>query len=364
MGFEFGSYNGICSEVALIVCPMLGSDLGLDTACYSRNVEINSTIIFQPATCFIHIAALVMTAIMVYHVRSKYTAVGRKEIVLFFYLYATSEILAIFLDSAIIPTYSTAYPIFAAIYVGLSTAIYWCLLINGFVGFQFAEDGTPKSLWFLRISTAILFVIGFLVAIGTFKSVGGLSPTKQAGLWVIQLLFPVICVAIYVVSQVILVMRTLDDRWPLGDIAFGVAAFVAACVLMFGFSTQICVGVKHYIDGTFFGTLCMLFAVMMVYKYWDSITKEDLEFSVGSKQAVWEIKDPLLGQSEVDVAGPPSFSTHESSYGRHQAPSSQGKLTPGSFVTSSGKSSSPGSGYPPSTNYSSNRPTNYGNSPY
>ncbi len=32
----------------------------------------------------------------------------------------------------------------------------------------------------------------------------------------------------------------------------------------------------------------------MVYKYWDSITKEDLEFSVGSKTSVWEVKDPLL----------------------------------------------------------------------
>lgn len=34
----------------------------------------------------------------------------------------------------------------------------------------------------------------------------------------------------------------------------------------------------------------------MVYKYWDSITKEDLEFSVGSKASVWELsaKDPLL----------------------------------------------------------------------
>jgi hypothetical protein len=33
--------------------------------------------------------------------------------------------------------------------------------------------------------------------------------------------------------------------------------------------------------------------VMMVYKFWDSITKEDLEFSVGSKANVWEVKDPL-----------------------------------------------------------------------
>ena len=32
-------------------------------------------------------------------------------------------------------------------YTGLVAAAYTCLLINGFVGFQFAEDGTPLSLW-------------------------------------------------------------------------------------------------------------------------------------------------------------------------------------------------------------------------
>jgi hypothetical protein len=36
---------------------------------------------------------------------------------------------------------------FAAVYTGLVAAAYTCLLINGFVGFQFAEDGTPLSLW-------------------------------------------------------------------------------------------------------------------------------------------------------------------------------------------------------------------------
>lgn len=66
----------------------------------------------------------------------------------------------------------------------------------------------------------------------------------------------------------------------------------------------------------------MLLSVMMVYKYWDSITvsisslvaigrlltfiqKEDLEFSVGSKAAVWEVKDPLLagaGTGGVDYS--------------------------------------------------------------
>ena len=35
----------------------------------------------------------------------------------------------------------------------------------------------------------------------------------------------------------------------------------------------------------------------MVYKYWDSITKEDLEFSVGTKQGNWEVKE-LLPEEE------------------------------------------------------------------
>ncbi|PWY98260.1 hypothetical protein BCV70DRAFT_165255 [Testicularia cyperi] len=338
MGFSFGSYDSVCDSIAMTVCPLLGdSGLGLEPICYSRNVEINSTIIFQPATCFIHIAALIMTAIMVYHIRSKYTAVGRKEIVLFFYLYALSEILAIFLDSAIIPTYSQAYLYIAAVYVGLKTAIFWCLLINGFVGFQFAEDGTPKSLWFLRLSSLVLFGAGLFVSIATFKGIAGMSPTKQTGLWVVELVFPLACVLIYVVSQVMLVLRTLDDRWPLGDITFGLFFFAAGLILMYGFGEQVCKAVKHYIDGTFFGTLCMLLAVMMVYKYWDSITKEDLEFSVGSKQAVWEVKDPLFGSEGGDgmTLGPGSAMTHDSFRG-----TSPSRLTP----QGPGKSAM---GYPP-----------------
>jgi preprotein translocase subunit SecF len=69
-------------------------------------------------------------------------------------------------------------------------------------------------------------------------------------------------------------------------------------VILYVFSVVICDEVKHYVDGLFFGTICTLLAVMMVYKYWDSITKEDLEFSVGSKQNVWEVKE-LLNEDEL-----------------------------------------------------------------
>lgn len=52
-----------------------------------------------------------MTIIMIMHIHSKYTAVGRKEMVFFFYLYAILELLGIFLDTAIIPFSSPVYPV-------------------------------------------------------------------------------------------------------------------------------------------------------------------------------------------------------------------------------------------------------------
>ncbi len=91
-------------------------------------------------------------------------------------------------------------------------------------------------------------------------------------LWIIYILWPVVCVVIYIISQLILVFRTLEDRWPLGDIVFGTAFYAIGQVLLFAFSVTICNAIKHYIDGLFFFTLCILLSVMMVYKYWDSIT--------------------------------------------------------------------------------------------
>ncbi len=52
-----------------------------------------------------------MTGIMIYYIRSKYTAVGRKEILMFFWLYALVQFLGMFLDSGIIKTSTAAYQV-------------------------------------------------------------------------------------------------------------------------------------------------------------------------------------------------------------------------------------------------------------
>lgn len=242
-----------------------------------------------------------MVLIMLYHIRTKYTAVGRKEVSLFFYLYIIEEVLGIFLDSAVIPTYSGAYLWIVSVHVGLVLAMAWCLMANGFVGFQFWEDGTRQSLLSMYGTTLILWIVGFVISAATFKGWGGsLSPEHHVGLYVVHMILPVIFIAIWLLTQIWIVLRTLDTLWPLGDLFFATVFYVAGLVLMMGVSTDVCTGTKHYVDGLFFGTLAILFSIMMVYKFWDDITKEDLEFSVGNKIAAWEVKDPVFFGSETD----------------------------------------------------------------
>ncbi|KAI8141043.1 chitin synthase III catalytic subunit-domain-containing protein [Fennellomyces sp. T-0311] len=322
--FEAFSFNGICQTVALPLCPLMGENEGVEPVCYSRNVDLGGNLVFQPATLIIDVVAIIMTAIMIYHIRSKYTAVGRKEIVMFFYMYMVTVFLEMLLITDVIPSSSPAYAYFAAIHAGLISATFWCLLLNGFVGFQFAEDGTPLSLWSIRISSFVIFLIVGVIALLTFLNIGPFSYNSPGALWVFYFIINGIAFIVYVISQIILVVNTLDDRWPLGDILFGTAFFVVGQVLMYIFSVVICDQVKHYIDGMFFGTICTLLAVMMVYKYWDSITKEDLEFSVGSKQNVWEVKE-LMGEDEMsqqsyggNVGGGGQYPVQQPQYQPHQ----------------------------------------------
>lgn len=296
----FGDFETICRKSALPVCSVVGPAnpisngvTGIQAICYARSIELANTIIFEAATDFIHILALGMAAIMVLHVRSKFTAVGRKEITTFFYIYMALTMTSLILDAGVIPPGSSAFPYFVAVQNGFTSALCTCLLINGFVGFQLYEDGTRQSVWLLRGSSIGMFVISGAVSILTFKGKAGLGPTNTVGLFVVLYLLNGICLLIYLAMQIILVTNTLQDRWPLGDISFGVFFFVIGQVILYVFSDTICNAVSHYLDGLFFATICNLLAVMMVYKYWDSITKEDLEFSVGTKQGNWEVKELL-----------------------------------------------------------------------
>ncbi|KAF2281078.1 uncharacterized protein EI97DRAFT_491111 [Westerdykella ornata] len=295
----FGDFMTICTKAAIPLCPLVGPPSqiagasGIQARCYSRTIELANTIIFQGANDFMHILALIMTVIMIIHVRSKFTAVGRKEITTFFYIYMLLTIVSLIVDAGVTAPGSGVYPYFVAAQCGLASALCTSLMINGFVGFQLYEDGTTLSVWLLRLSSLGIFIISGAVSLLTFKGWAGLKPDHPIGVFVVLYVVNAIQLFVYVCSQVLLVVGTLEDRWPLGDIIFGVFFFVIGQICLYVFSEAICDQVQHYLDGLFFATICNLLGVMMVYKYWDSITREDLEFSVAVKQHNWEVKELL-----------------------------------------------------------------------
>ena len=269
----FGDFTSVCRQSPFPVCSLVGpvsplsGATGIDTPCYARSVDLANTIIFEAPTDIMHILALVMTTIMITHVRSKFTAVGRKEITLFFYLYMALTGVALVLDAGVVPPRNAAFPYFVALQNGLTSALCTCLLVNGFVGFQLYEDGTRRSVWLLRGASILMFVIAGGVSLLTFLgSGGGVGPENTTGLFVVLFLVNAVCLVVYVAMQIVLVANTLQDRWPMGHIASGVFFFVAGQLMAYVFGQKICEGAEHYLDGLFFATICNLLAVMMVYK--------------------------------------------------------------------------------------------------
>lgn len=78
----FGTFGSICRNTPLPLCLLVGAVNPItgthytQANCYARTIEVANTIIFEGAAGFAHILALIMTVIMIIHVRSKFTAVG------------------------------------------------------------------------------------------------------------------------------------------------------------------------------------------------------------------------------------------------------------------------------------------------
>jgi hypothetical protein len=194
------------------------------------------------------------------------TKTGRKEITAFFYIYIALTAVSLILDTGVIPSNNSAFAFFVAAQNGLASAMTICLLINGFVGFQLYEDGTPLSVWLLYGVSLAMFIISGAISLLTFKSWGGLGPENTVGMFVVLYIFSIIFVAVYIVMQFILVINTLQDRWPIGDLIFGCIFFITGQVILYVAGDKICEAASHYLDGLFIATICNLLAVMMIYK--------------------------------------------------------------------------------------------------
>lgn len=96
-------------------------------------------------------------------------------------------------------------------------ATLWILLLNGIVGYQLLDDGTPLSLGLILSSALALFVATGYIALDTgFSWTGRIDNSpKNIGLYVLYQLLPLVCLAGFFLLETLLVVRVLGEKKPI-----------------------------------------------------------------------------------------------------------------------------------------------------
>ncbi|KAJ4306912.1 hypothetical protein N0V88_000284 [Collariella sp. IMI 366227] len=170
---------------------------------------------------------------------------------------------------------------FSAVHIGAIAATTWLLFLNGIVGYQLMDDGTPQSIA-LAVGSALVFLIGVgYIALDTGFSFTNYwdssydSPNRNIALYVLYLLVPLLWIVLYLVLETVLVIRVLGETRPMIYLAAAAVAFAAGQVFDFVVSPYICNGTSGAIDGALLETLFTLIAVVLVWLFWSSITEDD-----------------------------------------------------------------------------------------
>lgn len=284
----FGDFQQICEKTPLPLCTLvrpLHSDTvtrfdKILTRCYARSVNLANTLIFEIGTSFINIGNLIILLMIIYLVRLRYTSVARKEMIFFFWTLVSHTVSSLVIDTGVSPPGSRTYAYFVSFEIANMAVVCWSLLFAGLSSFNFWDDGSFKTMVSLYVSSAFVFIVNYMVAIFTFKGwSAGLNDTNTTTLYVFYFVLNPIMLGAWLISQIIICCFALVfNWWALGALFLTCFFFAASQVLLYAFSEVICLRLKHYVDGTIFSSLSMMFCYMMIYKYWDIITFDDDEY--------------------------------------------------------------------------------------
>ncbi|MCJ1469974.1 hypothetical protein MMC07_008619, partial [Pseudocyphellaria aurata] len=170
---------------------------------------------------------------------------------------------------------------FSGIHMGAIVATLWILLLNGVVGFQILDDGTPISLGLLLASALAFFVGTGYIALDTGFSWTGhfdrslTAPNRNIGLYVLYQLLPLVCLAGFFLLETVLVLRVLGEKKPMLYLVGSALLFAVGQVFQYVISTHLCNASDGKINGALFETLFTLLSVIMVWIFWSSITEDD-----------------------------------------------------------------------------------------
>lgn len=94
--------------------------------------------------------------------------------------------------------------------------------MNGAVGYQILDDGTPVSITLILASSLVFFIgTGYIALDTAFSWTGQWDHSweplhRNIALYVLYQLWPLICLVVFFILETILVIRILGEARPMG----------------------------------------------------------------------------------------------------------------------------------------------------
>ncbi|WPH00993.1 Hypothetical protein R9X50_00382700 [Acrodontium crateriforme] len=249
-------------------CDLTGISLGNDR--YLANL----------GSILVAVIAILVSLLLLWRSDRKKAAVGRREMQFFLIGYIIIEICEIFTVGGF-PLDSKVRRAFSAAHIAAIVADLWILMMNGAVGYQLVDDGTPLSIGLIFGSAAALFVGTGYIALDTGFSWTGFfnstldAPNQSYSLYTLYQLVPLLFLVIYFLLETYLVLRVLGEIRPMIYLVTAALLFAIGQIFQYVLSVHICNGTSGKINGGLFETLFTLLSVVTIWAFWSSITEDD-----------------------------------------------------------------------------------------
>jgi len=213
----------------------------------------------------------------------KRAAVGRREMQLFLLTYFFICFVQMFSMGGWLNDHG-ALIWFTAMHLGFIASLAWLLVVQAFTHYQISprnfEDGTVGALSVTLVISFIFFISTLYISLDTGFTLSGKyyhpgSDLYAPEIYGLSLLWPLLAVIFFVLAEIYLVLRRLRERRPLGLLAFALVAFIIGQIFMFGFSVFICESTNGRLDGSFFETFFLIWAIILLWGFWSSITEDN-----------------------------------------------------------------------------------------
>ncbi|KAI7111111.1 hypothetical protein D0869_16279 [Hortaea werneckii] len=224
--------------------------------------------------------AILVTLVLLWRSDRKKAAVGRREMQFFLLGYIVIEICEIF-TIGWFPLDGAVRRGFSAVHIAAIVATLWILMMNGAVGYQLVDDGTPLSIGLIFGSAAVLFIGTGYIALDTGFSWTGYwddtltAPNRSYSLYTLYQLVPLVFLFVFFVLETVLVLKVLGEVKPMFYLIGGTLSFALGQIFQYVISVHICHGTNGKINGGLFETFFTLIAVVLIWIFWSSITEDD-----------------------------------------------------------------------------------------